>query len=107
MYKRSKKDDYHKKIEEMIRGQKCSRENSNNIINIDNYNTTDCNSDINDSNDDITSIASSNINNSSKDIDDNIRNDKFDINKICIQKWNPVGIRIKGIHKYLKANKVT
>ena len=107
MYKRSKKDDYRKKIEEMIRGQKRSRENSNNIINIDNYNTTDCNSDINDSNDDVTSIASSNINNSSKDIDDNIRNDKFDINKIRIQKWNPVGTRIEGIHKYLKANKLT
>src|SRR5438045_9426620 len=70
MYKRSKKDDYRKRIEEMIGGsQKCSRESSANSNNIDNYNTNisndttsvmDCS--INDSNDVVTS---SDINDSS------------------------------------------
>lgn len=109
MYKRSKKDDYRKRIEEMIGGsQKRSRESSANNNNIDNYNTNisndttsiiDCN--INDSNDDVVNIVSSDINDSSSGI-----NDELNINKIRVQRWNPVSTRVEGIRKYLEANKI-
>src|SRR3989475_677931 len=162
MYKRSKKDDYRKRIEEMIGGsQKCSRESSANNNNIDNYNTNisndttsvmDCS--INDSNDvyiargdnviavintaihnrggvinnidnyntnisnDTTSVmdcsindsndvvASSDINDSSSGINDNAKNDELNMNNIRVQRWNPVSTRVKGIRKYLEANKI-
>ena len=104
MYKRSKKDDYRKRIEEMIGGsQKRSRESSANNNNIDNYNTNisndttsiiDCS--INDSNDDVVNIVSSDIN----------ENDELNINKIRVQRWNPVSTRVEGIRKYLEANKI-
>ncbi len=107
MYKRSKKDDYRKRIEEMIGGsQKCSRESSANSNNIDNYNTNisndttsvmDCS--INDSN-------SSDINDSSSGINDNAKNDELDMNNIRVQRWNPVSTRVEGIRKYLEANKI-
>lgn len=109
MYKRSKKDDYRKRIEEMIGGsQKRSRESSANNNNIDNYNTNisndttsiiDCS--INDSNDDVVNIVSSDINDSSSGI-----NDELNINKIRVQRWNPVSTRVEGIRKYLEANKI-
>ena len=105
MYKRSKKDDYRKRIEEMIGGsQKRSRESSANNNNIDNYNTNisndttsiiDCS--INDSNDDVVNIVSSDIN----------ENDELNINKIRVQRWNPVSTRVEGICKYLKLIKLT
>ena len=114
MYKRSKKDDYCKRIEEMIGGsQKRSRGSSANSSNIDNYNTNisndstsviDCS--INDSNDDVDNITSSDINDSSSGINDNAKNDKFDINKIRVQRWNPVSTKVEGIRKYLEANKI-
>lgn len=114
MYKRSKKDDYRKRIEEMIGGsQKRSRESSANNNNIDNYNTNisndttsiiDCS--INDSNDDIVNIVSSDINDSSSGINDNAKNDELNINKIRVQRWNPVSTRVEGIRKYLEANKI-
>jgi hypothetical protein len=114
MYKRSKKDDYRKRIEEMIgRSQKRSRESSANNNNIDNYNTNisndttsiiDCS--INDSNDDVVNIVSSDINDSSSGINDNAKNDELNINKIRVQRWNPVSTRVEGIRKYLEANKI-
>jgi hypothetical protein len=114
MYKRSKKDDYCKRIEEMIGGsQKCSRGSFANSSNIDNYNTNisndstsviDCS--INDSNDDVDNITSSDINDSSSGINDNAKNDEFDINKIRVQKWNSVSTKVEGIRKYLEANKI-
>jgi hypothetical protein len=114
MYKRSKKDDYRKRIEEMIGGsQKRSRESSANNNNIDNYNTNisndttsiiDCS--INDSNDDVVNIVSSDINDSSSGINDNAKNDELNINKIRVQRWNPVSTRVEGIRKYLEANKI-
>jgi hypothetical protein len=114
MYKRSKKDDYRKRIEEMIGGsQKRSRESSANNNNIDNYNTNisndttsiiDCS--INDSNDDVVNIVSSDINDSSSGINDNAKNDELNINKIRVQRWNPVSTKVEGIRKYLEANKI-
>ena len=111
MYKRSKKDDYRKRIEEMIGGsQKCSRESSANSNNIDNYNTNisndttsvmDCS--INDSND---VVASSDINDSSSGINDNAKNDELNMNNIRVQRWNPVSTGVEGIRKYLEANKI-
>ncbi len=111
MYKRSKKDDYRKRIKEMIGGsQKCSRESSANSNNIDNYNTNisndttsvmDCS--INDSND---VVASSDINDSSSGINDNAKNDELNMNNIRVQRWNPVNTRVEGIRKYLEANKI-
>ena len=110
MYKRSKKDDYRKRIEEMIGGsQKYSRESFANSNNIDNYNTNisndttsvmDCS--INDSND---VVASSDINDSSSGINDNAKNDKLNMNNIRVQRWNP-GTKVEGIRKYLEANKI-
>jgi hypothetical protein len=101
MYKRSKKDDYRKKIEEMIgRSQKRSRKSSDISSKSDNnnINISDTTSviNINDSNDD----ASSDINDSSSGINDNANN------KIRIQRWNPVSTRVEGIRKYLEANKI-
>ena len=114
MYKCSKKDNYRKRIEEMIGGsQKRSRESSANNNNIDNYNTNisndttsiiDCS--INDSNDDVVNIVSSDINDSSSGINDNAKNDELNINKIRVQRWNPVSTRVEGIRKYLEANKI-
>src|SRR5207247_11424031 len=100
MYKRSKKDDYRKRIEEMIGGsQKCSRESSANSNNIDNYNTNisndttsvmDCS--INDSND---VVASSDINDSSSGINDNAKNDEHNMNKNRIHNHNSISKRIE------------
>ena len=110
MYKRSKKDDYRKRIEEMIGGsQKRSRESSANNNNIDNYNTNisnDTTSIIDFSNDDVVNIVSSDINDSSSGINDNAKNDELNINKIRVQRWNPVSTRVEGIRKYLEANKI-
>ena len=98
----------------MIGGsQKRSRESSANNNNIDNYNTNisndttsiiDCS--INDSNDDVVNIVSSDINDSSSGINDNTKNDELNINKIRVQRWNPVSTRVEGIRKYLEANKI-
>jgi hypothetical protein len=101
MYKRSKKDDYHKRIEEMIGGsQKHSRKSFDNSSKSDNnnINISDTTSviNINNGNDD----ASSDINDSSSGINDNAKNE------ICIQRWNSVGTRVEGIRKYLEANKI-
>ena len=93
--------------------QKRSWESSANNNNIDNYNTNisndttsiiDCS--INDSNDDVVNIVSSDINNSSSGINDNAKNDELNINKIRVQRWNPVSTRVEGIRKYLEANKI-
>jgi hypothetical protein len=87
MYKRSKKEEYHKRIKEMLGGsQKRVRENSANSNNIDNHNT-------NISND----TTSSDINDSSSGINDNAKNDELNINQIRVQRWNPVSTRVEGI----------
>src|ERR1700733_2890738 len=98
----------------MIGGsQKYSRESSANNNNIDNYNTNISNDttsiidfSINDSNDDVVNIVSSDINDSSSGINDNAKNDELNINKIRVQRWNPVSTRVEGIRKYLEANKI-
>jgi hypothetical protein len=98
MYKRSKKDNYRKKIEEMIGGRSQKRKLSSNI---DNYNTnifTDTNI-INDNDGD---DVNTDINESSSDININDKNDEPSVNKIRIQRWNPNGNRIEGIRKYLE-----
>lgn len=105
MYKRSKKDDYRKRIEEMIGGsQKRSRESfasSSNSSNIDTDFSNDFSNDttsiiINDSNDDAVNITSNDINDNSSSIDDSVR----------IRRWKPTNSRIEGIHKYLETNKI-
>jgi hypothetical protein len=93
MYKRSKKDDYRKRIEEMIGGSQKHKTSSN----IDNYDTniiTDTNI-INDNDGDVVNIDT---NESSSDININNKNDEPSVNKIRIQRWNPV----EGIRKYLE-----
>lgn len=78
MYNRSKKDNYRKRIEEVIGGrQKRSRGNS---------------------------VTASN--DSSSGTNDNAKNDEPNINKIRVQRWNPVGTRVEGIRKYLGTNKI-
>jgi len=97
MYKRSKKDNYRKRIEKMIGGGQKYKTSSN----IDNYDTniiTDTNT-INDNDGDVANID---INESSSDININDKNDELSVNKICIQRWNPNGNRIEGIRKYLE-----
>jgi hypothetical protein len=102
MYKRSKKDSYRKRIEEMIVGgsQKRSRESSSNNSNVanigdDTASTIDCSYDSHDNVGDINNSSSGDINNGSSG-DTNIR----------IQRWNPISTRIEGIHNYLEANKI-
>jgi hypothetical protein len=97
MYKRSKKDDYLKKIEEMIGGSN-KRKSSNNI---DNYDTNIVD-DTNIINDDDTDVANVDINESSSDINSNDKNDKPNINKLRIQRWNPNSNRIEGIRKLFR-----
>ena len=83
MYKRSKKEEYRKRIEEMLGGsQKRVRESNN----IDNHIT-------NISND----TTSSDINDSSSGINDNAKNNELNINQIHVQRWNPVNTRVEGI----------
>lgn len=97
MYKRSKKDNYRKRIEKMIGGGQKHKTSSN----IDNYDTniiTDTNI-INDNDGDVANID---INESSSDININDKNDEPSVNKIRIQRWNPNGNRIEGIRKYLE-----
>jgi hypothetical protein len=90
MYNRDKKDDYHKKIKEMIREkQKHSRGSS-----------------ANSSNSNITASVSNNDVASSSDIDDNSKNNEFDTNRIRIQRWNPINTKVEGIYEYLEANKI-
>jgi len=107
MYSRSKKDDYRKRIEEMIGGRKHLRGSSDNSS-FDNDNTNisdnttsviDCRT--NDSNDNITNILSGGINNDSSGIEDNGKNNELENH---IKRWNP-NYRVEGIHKYLEANK--
>jgi len=101
MYKRSKKDEYRKRIEEMIGGSQKRSRVSSNSSNIDNYNTDSISKEKeNDSNND---ASSNDINDSSSGI---AENDEFDINKIRVQKWNPVSTKVEGIRKYLEANKI-
>ena len=104
MYKRSKKDDYRKKIEEMIGGSH-KRKSSNNIDNYD-TNIVDYDTNIVDGtniiNDDDDDVANVDINESSSDINSNDKNDKPNINKLHIQRWNPNSNRIKGIRKLFR-----
>jgi hypothetical protein len=98
MYKRSKKDEYRKRIEEMIGGSQKRVRGSSNSNNI----TTNIRHDItsvidNGSNDDVINIDPSDISNSSSGINDNAKNDELDINKIRVQKWNSVSTRVEGI----------
>ena len=96
MYKCSKKDNYCKRIKEIIGGSQKHKTSSN----IDNYDTniiTDTNI-INDNNGDVANID---INENSSDININ-KNDEPSVNKIRIQRWNPNGNRVEGICKYLE-----
>lgn len=93
MYNRDKKDDYRKRIEEMIGGkQKCSRGSS--------ANSSNSNITASVSNNDVVNITSS------SGIDDNSKNNEFDINRIRIQRWSPINTKVEGIYEYLEANKI-
>lgn len=93
MYKRTKKDSYRKKIEDMIGGQKRSRESfsSSSSSNFNNDTIPIITSDSN--------LTSSDINDDSSSIDYNAEN-------IHIQKWKPANTKIEGIRKYLETNKI-
>ena len=107
MYSRSKKDDYRKRIEEMIGGRKRLRGSSDNSsFDNDNTNISDDMTSVidcctNDSNDNITNILSGGITNDSSGIEDNGKNNKLE-NRI--KRWNS-NYRVEGIRKYLEANK--
>lgn len=97
MYNRSKKDNYRKKIEELIGGrQKRSRKDtSSSKTNADNDDIT-----IND-NSSMSNVNEDDVNMLSDDIseNDNIKN-------IHVQKWSPSSKNIEGIRKYLETNKI-
>lgn len=80
MYNRNVKDEYRKKIEELIGGRQRSNSGGDviNIIDDDD----DTNKDINMSSCDTNS------------------------NTIRITRWTPVATKIEGIRKYLEANKI-
>lgn len=104
MYKRSEKDNYRKRIEEMIGGsQKRSRESFASSSSSGDFSNDTTSIIINDSNDDAVNITSNDINDNSSSINDN------DANKIRIQRWKPTNTRIEGIRKYsetIKLNKI-
>jgi hypothetical protein len=91
MYKRSKKDNYRKKIEEMIGGgqkRKISSDIDNDDTNIINDNDID--------------VVNVDINESTSDINNNDKNDEPNIDRIRVQRWTPNRNRVEGIRKYLE-----
>lgn len=130
MYSRNKKDNYRKKIEELITGrtkkieelvverQQCDADNdiiiavdgsSNEIINDDS--TSNINEDINKISEELIvgrpkhlrEDETINDDDSMSNIDEGINMISGDI---CVQKWNPGSTRIEGIRKYLGTNKI-
>jgi hypothetical protein len=96
MYSRSKKDNFRKKIEDLIEGrqkrqQKCSSNDADSIININVSNENNDNVTSNKNNDNATSNANKDI--TSSEISNN--------RKIHVQRWTPGSLKFEGIHKYL------
>lgn len=103
MYNRTKKDNYRKKIEELIGGKrKRSRnETSSSKANADNDDV--------DGNSNDFIIDDSFSDNSISKINEEVPGDisgNSNANKIYVQKWTPVSTKVEGIRKYLGTNKI-
>lgn len=106
MYNRTKKDNYRKKIEELIGGRrKRSRdETSSSKASADNDGVDGNSNDIiiDDSfSDNSLSKINEEVNFTPGDISGN-----SNANKIYVQKWSPGGTKVEGIRKYLGTNKI-
>jgi hypothetical protein len=107
MYNRNKKDNYRKKIEELIEGNKGRKKRSRKDSSSSKTSNNDADNDIiigsNDStNDDNTSIIFKDIDTTSRNI-----NEIDSASKIRVQKWIPGSTKVEGIRKYLGTNKIS
>src|SRR6266480_3371323 len=97
MYQRKRKNDFYKKVEQMIAGrEKRPYIDTTNINNNNNNGTTNINDNSNISNDNSNNI--SDISNDNRDISG--VNSSPNNNKITLTRWTNVNEKIEGIRKF-------